>query len=329
MGKATLGAGLLGIVLLAVLIALRAPQQSPSALRAEPFMPPPLSPIATATAETDASPAPLPPADLALEAQRAQLQALSAAGRVDAACRLALALSHCRALAMRTIVSQGLEELLRQASLNVRGADEEQRLIDAIAAAQQQGDDAAAYCAGVSPLENSDAVADFQQQALRGTVRHRVIAALLQPDGSLPRLPRDAVSPLAMDAWVGRGASQLYADHALRFLAEGYSARDPLALEGLILIHAPDLLHLEASTDVLIRLPDPHRFAGYALLFERLYGSAQLGSQTVSLLQRVLDGLKPAHRAALDREVEREWRRWRAGPVGGLAGSVDDGPCER
>ncbi len=322
-GKAPLAIGLLVIALSALLLA---PMLQTPVPPAAPFVPPSLpEPAAVAAA---VAPLPLPAADLPIREQRAQLQALSAAGRVDAACRLALALSHCRALAMRIVVSQGLEELLRQASLNVRGVDEEQRLIDAIAAAQQHDADAADYCAGVSPLDDSDAVADFQQQALRGTVRHRVIAALLQPDGSLPRLPREAVSPLAMDAWVGRGASQLYADHALRFLAEGYAARDPLALEGLILIHAPDLLHLEASTDVLIRLPDPHRFAGYALLFERLFGSEQLGSQTVSLLQRVLDGLSAAQRAALDREVEHEWRRWQAGPLVPLDPATEQGPCE-
>lgn len=35
---------------------------------------------------------------------------------------------------------------------------------------------------------------------------------------------------------------QFLADHSIQFLLEGYEARDPLALEGLILLHAPAII---------------------------------------------------------------------------------------
>ncbi|MGQ0799998.1 MAG: hypothetical protein ACT4NL_07815 [Pseudomarimonas sp.] len=243
------------------------------------------------------------------------LRTLSAEGQPEAACRLALELNHCRALGLRHLMSLGLEDLLDQPTWDRRGAMEVGGLISSIADARERGDEVALHCEGISPVPENDAVERFQQLALRGTVRQRVVAALLQPDGSLPRLPRTAVSPLPFDSWSAGMATQFYAEHALEFLDEGYRQRDGLALEGLILVSAPEAILLESASEVLPRLPDPYRFAGYALLAEQVFGPAMLGSTVTMLLQRVLDRMAPDQRERLESEVEREAQRWWNGPA--------------
>ena len=236
--------------------------------------------------------------------QRAQ------SGDAKAACQLALELSACRTAAQRDDLSMTMEYV----AATSEQAGRDVRVIDAIASAREAADGALADCAGLDTQGESDVVALLQAAAPAGNARQRVIAALTQPDGSLLRLPRGSVHPLPMDPWVSTLASQFYADHALRYLHEGFRARDPLALEGLILLHAPDILVPSASTDVAFRLPDPRRFVALSLLAEQVYGSDMLGSQVRQLLQRALETLPANERRRAEREATRWAQTWRSTP---------------
>jgi hypothetical protein len=230
------------------------------------------------------------------------------AGDARAACRLALELSACRAAAKRDDLSMTMEYV----AATSEHAGRDPRVIDSIAEVREAAADAAPDCAGLETEGETDVVALLQAAAATGNARHRVIAALTQPDGSLLRLPRGPVHPLPMDPWVLTLASQFYADHALRYLDEGLRQRDPLALEGLILVHAPDVLVPSASTDAAFRLPNPRRFATLALLAEQVYGTDMLGSQTAQLLQRTLETFPEPERSRIEAEARRWARGWRA-----------------
>ncbi len=236
--------------------------------------------------------------------QRAQ------SGNAKAACQLALELSACRTAAQRDDLSMTMEYV----AATSEPARRDVRVIDAIASVREAADGALADCAGLDTQGEIDVVALLQAAAPAGNARQRVVAALTQPDGSLLRLPRGPVHPLPMDPWVSTLASQFYADHALRYLHEGFRAHDPLALEGLILLHAPDILVPNASTDAAFRLPDPRRFVALSLLAEQVYGSDMLGSQVRQLLQRTLESLPAQERRRAERDATRWAQTWRSTP---------------
>ncbi len=235
------------------------------------------------------------------------LRARAQAGDAKAACQLALERSACRAVAKREDMSRAME----YAAATSESVRRDARVIDAIATVRESAVDVAEECAGIESEGDTDVVALLQAAAPTGNARQRVIAALIQPDGSLLRLPRGPVHTLPMDPWVSSMASQFYADNALRYLHEGFRARDPLALEGLILVHAPDVLVPSASTDAAFRLPDPRRFVALALLAEEVYGSDMLGSQVRQLLQRTLEILTDKERGLAESDSKRWALTWR------------------
>ncbi len=235
-------------------------------------------------------------------------------GNARAACQLALEFSTCRAASKRWDMSRTME----YAAATSEAARLDVRVIDAIADVREDADRVESDCAGLEIEGDSDVVALLQAAAPNGNARQKVIAALTQPDGSLLRLPRGPEHTLPMDPWVSAMASQFYADNALRYLHEGFRARDPLALEGLILVHAPDVLVPTASTDAAFRLPDPRRFVALALLAEEVYGADMLGSQVRQLLQRTLEALSAKERGRAESDAKRWAQTWRASTVSAL-----------
>jgi hypothetical protein len=229
-------------------------------------------------------------------------------GDAKAACQLALEFSVCRAVAKRWDMSRAME----YAAATSETARRDVRVIDAIANVREDAARVESDCAGLETEGDTDVVVLLQAAAANGNTRQKVIAALTQPDGSLLRLPRGPEHTLPMDPWVSAMASQFYADNALRFLHEGFRAHDPLALEGLILVHAPDVLVPAASTDAAFRLPDPRRFVALALLAEEVYGADMLGSQVRQLLQRTLEALSEKERGRAESDAKRWALTWRS-----------------
>lgn len=309
---------LLGILLAAALRPASAPPANHAATP-EPLFPRPSPPPAAPPAQ------PLAPLTGPLRDRLPALQQLAEHGHGEAACVYALELSRCRASAVRHELGLAFGQVLQQRSLSLAAVDSDQALIDGIAGAREQHAAQADLCAGIEAHGGNPAVIWVQNAAARGPIRWRVISALMQPDGSLPRLPRGTPAPLELDPAVTTLVSQFYADHALLYLQQGFQAGDPLALEGLLLVHAPDVLPLSGNADALMRLPNPRLFAALALLAERLYGSEMLGNPATQLLQTVWDGLDPSARDRLLREVEFEVRRWQAaGPPPVASDDVSD-----
>ncbi|MBD8527251.1 hypothetical protein [Pseudomarimonas arenosa] len=235
---------------------------------------------------------------------------LARAGDREAACWLALEYSQCHTLAVIHNVGRNFHSLLEHRALPGVSAQQEDDLLLGIADAGERHGRSAEHCQGISEFEANPGVPLLQDLAQQGSVRLKVVAALMQPNGSLLRLPRSAVIPLTLDTSTDRLASQFYADHALPYLQQGFRAGDALALEGLILIHAPDVIHLSDNTDVAFRLPNPRLFAALALLAEQVYGGEMLGPQARNLLQRTLEQMSPTDRLALERDVQIEALRW-------------------
>lgn len=257
------------------------------------------------------------------------LRARALSGNAEAACQLALEFSACRAAAKRWDMSRAME----YAAATSDAVNADPRVVDAIAGVREAAVHLEEDCAGLETEGETDWVALLQKAAPNGNARQKVIAALTQPDGSVLRLPRGPVHTLPMDPWVSAMASQFYADHALRYLHEGFRARDPLALEGLILVHAPDLLVPSASTDAAFRLPDPRRFVALALLAEEVYGSDMLGSQVRQLLQRTLETLDETERGRAEHDAKRWAQTWRSPepsqpPAEGIDASAIDAVCQ-
>ena len=238
------------------------------------------------------------------------LQGLAESGDRQAACWLALEYSFCRSLAVIDGVGQAFGEVLEHQPLPGVSRAQEDDLLLGIADARERYARNAAHCRGISEFVDNPGVPLLQAVVEQGSVRQKVVAALMQPDGSILRLPREAVIPLALDTNTNRLASQFYADHALDYLQQGFRAADGLALEGLILIHAPDVIHLRHNTDVAFRLPNPRLFSALALLAEQVYGGDMLGPQVRNLLQRSLESMSEQQRQVLERDVQIESLRW-------------------
>ena len=238
------------------------------------------------------------------------LQSLAESGDRQAACWLALEYSRCRGLAVIDGVGQAFGEVLEHQPLPGVSRAQEDDLLLGIADARERYARNAAHCRGISEFVDNPGVPLLQAVVEQGSVRQKVVAALMQPDGSILRLPREAVIPLTLDTNTNRLASQFYADHALDYLQQGFRAGDALALEGLILVHAPDVIHVRNNTDVAFRLPDPRLFSALALLAEQLYGGEMLGPQARNLLQRSLESMTEQQRQVLERDVQIEALRW-------------------
>jgi hypothetical protein len=104
----------------------------------------------------------------------------------------------------------------------------------------------------------------------------------------------------------------LLSDHTLDFLYTGIVAADPLALEGIILLHAPSQIPGLFPENAIISLPDSYKFAAYAVLMARLFGQQAIGPQVSELLERVMANFSPQQTSQLMSFVDREEKRWRA-----------------
>ncbi len=106
-----------------------------------------------------------------------------------------------------------------------------------------------------------------------------------------------------------RPVAQFYADNAYRFLEEGLVQRDLLALEGLILAHAPSPVN--RVVPLRIQRPDPFRFVVLTGLYEAL-GIAALPRDIGELRDAVIADLSPEVRDQAHALIDRELIRWSA-----------------
>jgi hypothetical protein len=161
------------------------------------------------------------------------------------------------------------------------------------------------FCAGSErdPLPRTEDLLHPAEPWL--TPRQKVLLALIRPDGGVARLARPGAA--APEGYV---YPQYLADHAYDFLLEGFRSRDPLALEGLAIVHAPgDPARWNRNGPVL---PNPKLFLFYTGILQRLNGESaigQLARDTVAATRATLD---PRDVAEADAKADAEVRLWLA-----------------
>ncbi len=248
---------------------------------------------------------PLPPADIPLLAQMDSLIALAMTGEPVAACRLALDSVYCRSHEQESSFMRQVNAGLGARTHEI-GNDLAATLIinaeDSIASG-------AGYCAGLAEKElpNLDEILSLALPNL--STRQKILLVLSRPNGALVQIIKDPRTMATSGGDTRHVYSQFMADHALEFLAEGIAAADPMALEGMILVHVPSRIP-DRGVDVFPSLPNPYKFAGYALLLKKISGPASLGPFVNETLDTVVAGLGAEQLETLQRAVDIEAKRW-------------------
>lgn len=242
---------------------------------------------------------PLPSAALPLAAQLPIIEDRARRGDAVAMCRLILSKAKCTTEAARRDFASRATR-----SLEAEKRDGENVIIEHVARAEEQLAGSGSFCSGVDSgrLPSADDVLSNHLGAL--SPRQKTVIALMRSDGSLRRL-RASGGYSESSSYL---LPQVIADNAYDFLMSGYNAQEPLALEGLILVHAPGAAIM--SQGVSIRLPNPKLFLRYALLYVNLFGIDALGEPANRLLAATLSQTDADDYQVLRKEIEQEARRW-------------------
>lgn len=237
---------------------------------------------------------PLPPEEVPLAAQLPVLLERATRGDPIASCRLAVEVLRCTT---HQHVDNFSNQLRQADSVTVRDLGDPPR--GGLAVGLE------AHCAAFK-RENVGNLDDLlERNKGRLSIRQKVLLALLQPDGSIMSIPREIPRGVTASATTRFVYSQFQADNALVFLQEGVRLHERLAIEGLILIHAPsDIPGFRPGTRV--SLPNPRLFVGYSLLLVEVFGADALGpilSQSVanvihSMDAKVVDRVREQVRAS-------------------------------
>jgi hypothetical protein len=254
---------------------------------------------------------PLPDHRFPLMTQLDKLSALSEAGDTRATCRLVLGAARCREQLRMNRLSN---EVARQLDAGNAAND---ALLIALAAANEE--DMAAgegFCAGVRAdlLPRPD---ELVRQRLRSfSPAQKTVLALMQSNGELRRL--DAPASFTESALYV--LPQFLADHTHAFLLAGYAAREPLALEGLILLHAPGSLLSPQSVGMW--LPDPARFLHHVLVMQTVYGEHSVGDRVRRLAHATIHSMPAPDLARIRSTAALEALRWQSVAVAGQQGGI-------
>jgi hypothetical protein len=159
------------------------------------------------------------------------------------------------------------------------------------------------FCAGVEndPLPRTEDLLQPAEPWL--TPRQKVLLAMIRPDGGVARLARPGAR--APEGYV---YPQYLADHAYDFLLEGFRARDPLALEGLAIVHAPGDPALWNRNGPV--LPNPKLFLFYTGILQRLNGEHAIGELARDSIAATRATLDPRDVAEADAKAATEVRLW-------------------
>lgn len=227
------------------------------------------------------------------------------AGDDEAGCRLLIE-------ALRCSVQRGRLGQVATAIERMAVEGDNPFALDFVARATEEAEARRTLCdaaPGPDALTRRDGV---RERLLGLHIRARVIMAMTLPDGRIMRLHAD--QPENHVGLAGTGEEilpEFIAEHGLRFLAEGLQRGDSLALEGLLIVHAPGILPQASFNGRFFALPHPRRFALHALTWRALWGDAGLvGTGVPELLATTLDEMTPDARQRLEAEVATEVARW-------------------
>jgi len=248
---------------------------------------------------------PLPAADKPFAAQLSSLVQLAKAGEPTAACRLALDSLYCKDYEQNS-------SFMKQVNAGM-GARTHEIGNDLAATLIINSEDSLAtgstYCAGLAEKQ-LPTLDEFLSLALPNlSTRQKILLVLARPNGAIVQIIKDPRTMATSGGDTRQVYSQFLADHALEFLQDGIASADPMALEGMILVHVPSRVP-DRGVDVFPSLPNPYKFAGYALLMQQLSGPASLGPFVSESLNTVLAGLTIEQLQTLQRAVDVEAKRW-------------------
>jgi hypothetical protein len=243
-------------------------------------------------------PPPLPPAGVPLALQLPTLIERAANGDGAASCRLAVGTSRCAEyLQSKSFVDQRLSRLD-----SVAGSRSESVWVESLARMQEELAVSEPFCAGFTADIALDVDGYLSSASL--TPQQKTVLATRLSGGQTRRLQPNFGASRAPDYLL----PQFISENMVDFLKAGYAARQPLALENLILLHAPSTWI--DTQGPMVRLPDQQRFLAYAELYRRLFGAAALGPQVGRIMDAVAKSVPPTTLQRLDAEVELEAQRW-------------------
>ena len=262
-------------------------------------------PTVSANSIDDSGLPPMPNADVPLAEAMDDLLARAEAGEPEATCRLLLDVSACTEHANRIQQRNSLTE-------RAAGTDSvlmRERMIDFLAANDEATAQWDSFCKDSTPIPFAEMERLLFQALPNMSNRQRLLFTMSREDGSLIRLPRtfDGGPPRTVSGGI---LSQYHADNDLDALEQGIAEADPLALEGMLLLYMP-MSFAKKMFDLREALPDPYRFAGYALMMQQLYGPDSLGDAVGMTLNLALAQMPPTTRNTLQLQVDSEVSRWR------------------
>lgn len=249
---------------------------------------------------------PLPDVAQPLKNQLPVLLERAERGDPTASCRLIVGLHRCRAQARHQQITERMQRMLER---NERA--NETIFLDIIAATQAVAALAPeGFCEGLDLPALPDEGALFHRAVHAMTPRQKTLLAMMKADGSLRRVMR----PPSRAGYGLHVVPQFVADHGIDLLMQGYRAFDPLALEGMVLLHAPgSTLTPDGAT---AWLPNPEQYVFYATVMGDLLGRESLGRQATHLLIAASVTMPPDRLAAIQAEAQREVQRWRSAGAG-------------
>lgn len=260
-------------------------------------------------------PLPMPEAALPLVEQMDALERLAQAGDPDAACRLFVGTRRCRMVEQRLRRAEQMQARLERGEAPRISED---MAVLSIANALEQTRALASWCEGADPARFPDADAFAERAFGRMSSVQKVLLVMSRQDGSIARMPRHFGSPGGLGGSTGFIYPQFLSDHGRAALEEGVRQANPLALEGMIMLHSPAWIPGGEETPRL-SMPDRRRFARYALLMTRVFGEDEVGPAVGGVLARSLASMGADERAEAERWADREAARWRAQASNGMA----------
>lgn len=241
----------------------------------------------------------MPDAKLPLALQLSTLVTRAESGDPVAVCRLAVGASRCRDELRKRKFNDSVMRALESKSTELDGL-----MINNAAMTEERLAQSGDYCADVD-IDSLPSINEVLRQHQVLSPRQKVVVTMTRPDGQLRRLHGGAS--------YSEGAylifPQVIADHGYEFLLEGVRAREPLALEALLMIHAPG--KAIPSQGMNLALPNPRLFLKYGGLMHELFGEQALEGPASRLLQEAVKTLPAAEIERIGRDVESEASRWR------------------
>ncbi|MCC6505806.1 MAG: hypothetical protein IT475_10190 [Aquimonas sp.] len=242
----------------------------------------------------------LPPVDVPLSMQLNSLVAEAEKGNSVASCRLILAVGKCKEASRHAAFSKKVQELLA-----TRRVTAEEAAIEFVAMSEEQLETSSGFCAGLGGRDMPDTTYYFKRTFLNFTPRQLTLLAMSTSGGDIRRLIR----PRSYSESGTYLIPQFIAENIEEFLMSGYRAKDPLALEGMILLHAPS--NSLKPIGVTVWLPNPEKYFYYASLYGEIFGYEALGEAARTTLVFVRASLSEEYITRVLERVQADAIEWR------------------